>query len=156
MRILVLSDSHGNSFYAEKAIEMLCPDRLIFLGDGLREIENLSYIYSKIPFSAVRGNCDFYSDEPAADILNVGSHKIFFTHGHLYRVKDGTDTLLSAAKQRGADIALYGHTHIARTEYSEGVYIINPGSCSCPREGKRSCAYIDIIGNDILTNTVEL
>lgn len=156
MRILVLSDSHGNSAPAEKAIQLLNPDRVIFLGDGLREIENLSYIYNNIPFHTVRGNCDFMADEPAVDFMTVGQHKIFFTHGHLYRVKSGTEQLLESAKARNADIALYGHTHVAHTEYIDGMYIINPGSCSCPREGARSCAYIDFTGSDILTNTVDL
>ena len=48
MRILIVSDSHGNPQNVEKAINMLNPDHLIFLGDGEREIENLSYIYDKI------------------------------------------------------------------------------------------------------------
>ena len=156
MRILVVSDSHGYSGNIEKAIKMLSPDKLIFLGDGLREIENLSYIYDNIDFHTVCGNCDLYADAPGADILDICGYRFFFFFFHLYRVKGGLETFTAAAKERGATFALYGHTHTAYTRYVDGMYIINPGSVSCPREGKPSCAYIDIIGKNILTNTVEL
>ena len=33
-----------------------------------------------------------------------------------------------AARDRKADIALYGHTHQAEIEYRDGLYLMNPGS----------------------------
>jgi len=45
---------------------------------------------------------------------------------------DGTDALERECEAAGADIALYGHTHIA-AEIRRSVYIVNPGSISYPR-----------------------
>jgi len=41
--------------------------------------------------------------------------------------------LVNAAKQNGCRIALYGHTHLYRTEVVEGVFVMNPGSLDSPR-----------------------
>ena len=41
--------------------------------------------------------------------------KIFFTHGHKWGVKYSTDRLFYKAKEIGAQIALFGHTHTAAT-----------------------------------------
>lgn len=156
MRILIVSDSHGNPQNVEKAINMLNPDHLIFLGDGEREIENLSYIYDKITFHIIRGNCDIMSNSPASDIEIIGGYKFFITHGHVFSVKTNTNNLIAAARDRNAKFVLYGHTHIPENTYLDGLYIINPGSCSCPIIGRPSCAYIDIVGDNILTNIVRL
>ena len=60
------------------------------------------------------------------------------------------------ARQNGCDIALYGHTHIANILYEDGIYIVNPGSCSQSRNGKESYAVIDIEPNGIMPIIVEL
>ncbi len=60
------------------------------------------------------------------------------------------------AKREKADIVLFGHTHVAKTEYAEGVYFVNPGSPSCPREGRPSYAVIDIEENGIMPFIVEV
>ncbi len=61
--------------------------------------------------------------------------KIFLTHGDLYGVKYGTERLGYAAEERGADIVLFGHTHIPHEEYisaQKPYYLFNPGSISSP------------------------
>ena len=54
---------------------------------------------------------------------------IFYTHGHMYGVKYDLDTLADAASARGAEVALFGHTHIPHAETRSGVFLFNPGSC---------------------------
>ena len=54
---------------------------------------------------------------------------IFYTHGHMYGVKYDLDTLADAASARGAEVALFGHTHIPHAETRGGVFLFNPGSC---------------------------
>ena len=52
------------------------------------------------------------------------------THGHNEHVKLGTGGLLREARQHGARIALYGHTHKADChQEADGLWVLNPGSC---------------------------
>ena len=145
MRIIVLSDSHGRKSAVEDAIEAQPNARhVFFLGDVLSDIEDMPYVYPDRIFHSVRGNCDFYSDAALRGFVTLGGKNIFFCHGHEYGVKGGTSTLLSYAKARGADIVLYGHTHVSHTEYCDGTYLVNPGSLGRGREGGCSYAVIDI------------
>ena len=45
MRILAVSDSHGNNRPIMKAIDMLKPDAVFFLGDGIKQVELLDDMY---------------------------------------------------------------------------------------------------------------
>ena len=56
--------------------------------------------------------------------------RFFFTHGHLYDAKLGLYRLVCAARERKADLLLFGHTHQPLTDYDDGLYILNPGSLS--------------------------
>ncbi len=144
MNILVLSDSHGKRGKIEEAIEKQIkkPDAIIFLGDGLRDMMGAET--KEIPTYTVSGNCDMggiFGDNSAPTEQNLifGDKRIFFTHGHKYGVKSTLSPLLFEGRSRGADIILFGHTHIAfeRTltegnEYGiktkKPIYIMNPGS----------------------------
>lgn len=61
-------------------------------------------------------------------------------HGHEHHVHQGLDTLVAVAKQNGCKIALYGHTHLYRTELIDGIYVMNPGSIDSTRD-KRPPSY---------------
>lgn len=155
MRILVISDSHGSLRNIEKAIEAQ-PDakNIIFLGDGASEIEEASYIYDDRIFHIVRGNCDFLSSESSSKTVTINGTKIFFTHGQYMR---DVGNLVKAAKQENAKIALCGHTHIAYTNYIDGVYVMNPGSITMPRDLSRgSYGVIDIVDGGIITFVVRM
>ena len=72
-------------------------------------------------------------------------------HGHAEHVKYGTDELICRARQEGADIVLYGHTHSGVTAYDDGLYIMNPGSI---RDGHYGM--IDIVPGGIMLNEAKL
>ena len=38
-------------------------------------------------YLTVKGNCDFYGEFKDEVVVPVGSKKLFFTHGHLYGIK---------------------------------------------------------------------
>ncbi len=129
MRILVISDSHGRHSRIEAAIEAQ-PDarHIFFLGDKLEDIDGFTEFYPDRTFYSVAGNCDFFSAEPLTRTVELAGRKILYTHGHEHGVKMGISRLISYAKQRKADIVLFGHTHKAKTLYEDGMYIVNPGS----------------------------
>ncbi len=62
MRIIVISDTHGRSSLIEKIIEAQPEAKhVFFLGDVVRDIEDLPYIYPTHTFHIVSGNCDYAS-----------------------------------------------------------------------------------------------
>ena len=151
MRILVISDSHGKTAEIEKAIEAQSEAKQVFfLGDCVRDIEDLTYVYTDRIFHIVEGNCDGYTMYKTADAENLCGKRILFTHGHTYNVKSGRERLKAWAREQNADIVLYGHTHLAETEYDEGVYFVNPGSLCSGRCGYTSYAVIDIVEGGVM------
>lgn len=166
-RILVISDSHGNSDIMQKIIQKYGPDcdALIFCGDGINDLmmnleeAAIDMKYKKcfpsvIAFAA--GNCDsfagygsvqtvpLYADNkvsqikiPYSQILKIGSHKIYITHGNREGVNYGYTQLQEKCRELECDIGLYGHTHVASQIIDDKLYVVNPGSCSRPRGGQK-------------------
>lgn len=145
MKILVISDSHGRSDRFREVIKMHADaDEILFLGDGVRD----AFCACERAI-CVRGNCDalslFGADAPSERLLCLGEFKILMMHGHEKYVKSGLDRALSYAYARGADILLFGHTHLPLERYypagsevgdgniSRPIYAFNPGSLYEPR-----------------------
>lgn len=136
---LVVSDSHGATSNIRRAIEQAGRvDGVIFLGDGIRDIEYIKGTLDIPNLYAVLGNCDHFSalsDYRKVESLTYEGVKIVITHGDLYGAKYGDGGLLLLAREYGADVVLYGHTHLARESHADGVYLCNPGSIGSSFEG---------------------
>ena len=138
MKVGILSDSHGNT----RAIDAMLahPEtRDIGLwfhaGDVVPDAEYLAMM-ADTEVVRVAGNCDWpdarIQDD---DVRDVAGHRIFLTHGHIYGVRYTTGMLREQAEACGADIAIYGHTHVA--EISPGnLTVLNPGSIARPRDAQ--------------------
>lgn len=148
MRIIVISDTHGNYDALETVfLRNSDADWFIHLGDGERELD--SFITYNPAFERkiihVAGNCDYNSLSHEQFVLPAAYCKIFATHGHTYGVKSSLEGVKKTAKEYGCNIILYGHTHERFMKFEDGFYIMNPGSASCPRDGKApSFGNIDI------------
>lgn len=157
LRILVFSDSHGNVSALRRALATQPQaSHVFFLGDCLRDIDALEEEFPDKIFHKVSGNCDFGSLLPSTAMENLNGTLIFYSHGHPYYVKQSHVPFLQAAEKRKAKIALFGHTHSSLTRYENGVWLVNPGSVSSPRQGKASYAVIDIEENGIMPIIVTL
>jgi len=159
MKIIVFSDSHGNSYNLTKVIEKhKNADFFIHLGDGEREMENIKKMYPNLKFYCVAGNCDYNAIYPLELIINADFNiKIFATHGHRYYVKYSLEAIKSTALENSCNIALYGHSHERFYSFEDGLYIMNPGSISCPRDSnKPSYGLIDISKAGIMMNIVDV
>ena len=160
MRIVVLSDTHGNYFNLESIIlRNTDADWIIHLGDGERELDNFILSHQKLApkIIHVAGNCDFDSLSNDVFVLPVLDHKILATHGHLYGVGGSLDRLKNLALTNGCDIVLFGHTHVRYQSNENGLYMMNPGSASIPRDGKKpSFGHIDISAAGVVTNIVDV
>lgn len=154
MRILVVSDTHGDFYSFKKAVEaQRSAEIIIHCGDSRDELDNIRMLYPNKAIIAVKGNCDFSSMLPSVEERVIEGKKLFITHGHLYNAKMTLYPLCCAAREAKADIVLFGHTHNAIAEYDDGLYILNPGSLS---GYNASYAYIDITEKGIMTNIVKL
>lgn len=152
MRILVLSDSHGARRKVERAIEQQpTAEVVIHLGDGAGDLEYARYEHPDKAFYQVCGNCDRCCDFPIEDTITLEGKKLLFTHGHAFRVKYTLEDLDAHARQKGADIVLFGHTHRPVTGYCDDLYWMNPGSLQDNNYG-----FIDITDKGIVTNLVKL
>ncbi len=135
MKAAVFSDTHGSTALMIEAIRRTRPDIVIHLGDCERDTECIRLEFPDIPLYNVCGNCDYVHTAPDEDIVPMGPVKAFITHGHLYDVKyRGADRLVYAAQEKGAQIAMYGHTHKALNIEVGGVKVINPGTAGKGRE----------------------
>ena len=183
MKWLISSDIHGSAFYCKKLIEAYKnenADRIILLGDVLyhgprndlpREyapkavITMLNDIADSI--ICVQGNCDGEVDDMVLDFpvlaeyaiisdASLNNSVIFATHGHHFNAQN-------MPKLKKGDILLHGHTHIPCFESINGVWVINPGSVSIPKNGNKNSYMIyengifdlkDLDGNIISSHKV--
>jgi len=155
MKFFVVSDIHGDSYWAAKAVETFeaeHADRLVLLGDILYHgprndlpghyapkdvIGILNPLADKI--LAVRGNCEAEVDQMVlrfpcmADYIYIVSGEVpfFITHGHLYS-PDRLPPLLTPGS-----VFISGHTHVTEDLMRDGIRFMNPGSPSIPKENSR-------------------
>lgn len=158
-KILVMSDSHGLTRRVETIanrhevdVQIHCGDSE--LGEDANELTGLV---------VVKGNCDWIGDFPEEKIIEIDGRRIYITHGHLYGVKSSLMQLQYRALEVEADIALFGHSHIAYCEQIDNQLFVNPGSIRQPRNwpvpsyciiswqerSEVSVMFYDIEGNEI-------
>ena len=90
MRILVVSDTHGDLRSLIKAVDaQRKAEIIVHCGDGEEQQRFLKDNYKDKMIVAVRGNCDWNSFFPSKEIFKACGKTIFVTHGHLYDAKSG-------------------------------------------------------------------
>lgn len=139
MKCLCFSDSHGRLDLIVRALNIHRDSEVVFfLGDGLSDISHFVMTDTSRTWLCVRGNCDIGASllgntVRKTEAITILDKKIVYTHGDLYAVKYSKGELLALAKENGADIVLFGHTHIPHESYvsddcGKGVHFFNPGS----------------------------
>ena len=146
MKVLVVSDSHGHHDLLRKAIGQEAPiDMLIHAGDVEGDLNRILGPKREYSIHAVGGNMD-WGDLGDTDVFDMGGHKVFLAHGHRYNVHFTMANLRKAAEECGADVAIFGHTHMPFLEEQNDILILNPGSVAKPRQLglKKTYAVINI------------
>lgn len=152
MKRMILSDVHGSYPRLKGALQWFDQwqiDQLILLGDLLYHGPRNDlpdgynpklcielYNQHKDSIMAVRGNCDSEVDQMVLQfpmmsdyvLCHEGNQSFFLTHGHVYHV----DRMPPLKK---GDVFMSGHTHVPVMEERNGVYLLNPGSISIPKNG---------------------
>lgn len=134
MRILLLSDTHGDSDRVLKISEKLTGiDLVLHCGDYQHDAFMLEDTLG-IPVISVKGNCDGNTREDK-EIVETPYGKILLTHGNWESVDFKYDNLLYMAEEKDCFAVCFGHTHVAFAEEIGGIHLINPGSLTEPRDG---------------------
>ncbi|MGR9049149.1 metallophosphoesterase [Halobacillus faecis] len=130
-KVLIVSDTHGlkNEVMDIKARHQEV-DAMIHCGDSelafdSKELEGFSY---------AKGNCDFEPEMEEEQTLQVGEVMFLVVHGHLHQIKSTLMPLSYRAEEVGAQVACFGHSHIAGAEKVGDTLFINPGSARLPRD----------------------
>ncbi len=156
MKILVFSDSHGVRREMADAVERERPDMIIHLGDFIADFKALRELFPETEAYGVRGNCDLRSlmgRDAEKMLITAGGKKILIAHGHQYGVKLGLERFFFAAMEAGADIALFGHTHMPYIGKAGGAVVMNPGSIG--RSPAPSYGLISVDGGEMETKIIK-
>lgn len=133
MRVLIVSDTHGKHDTLEYIVQKDGPfDVMIHLGDSEVDLEELCQI-AQCPVEAVAGNMDRDPILPLEHLFELEGYRILICHGHRANVNAGLLRLEYMAREKEADIVMYGHTHVPYLDQEEDLIILNPGSLSYPR-----------------------
>ena len=133
MRMLLVSDTHGNQTALLKAHEAAgsC-DAVIHLGDGAQDTQLLEAVDDQIQLFQVAGNCDLGSTAPRELICTFGKVRLLLCHGDRYGVKTGLSRLIERGHAAEVTAVLYGHTHLAQSVEQDGLLLVNPGTLAAP------------------------
>lgn len=147
MRVGIFSDSHGDHDALDVLLEKMgYLDAACFLGDVAKDAYYLEDRLAAMPnqpkLYAVRGNNDFACRLPVDLLVDLGGVPVYMTHGHTVV---SLMSLAYRAQEKGAKIALFGHTHQALCDYVGDVMVLNPGSAGnyC-RGGKARASVLEI------------
>lgn len=157
MKIGIISDTHGSLKDFEVVMDKLKDaDKIIHLGDvlyhGPRNPIPESYDPAAMAeimkeddrFIFLKGNCDSEVDSTVIGksisesemIFELGDNVLYCHHGHRYDEEE----MVKRARDYGANIVAYGHTHKKVLKNIDGVLVVNPGSTSLPKDDSKSYA----------------
>lgn len=157
MLIAVISDTHHSKssiLKIKNEIKKRNVDVIIHLGDNADDANEIKDGLNCECY-VVSGNCDL-CDFPDELLISLENKKIFMTHGHKYGVKFSLSNIFYRGRELDADIVLFGHTHVKLNFKEEGMWVINPGSPSLPKDGIASIAFIEIKNGEIIHSSFDI
>ena len=120
-RVLITGDTHGHIQSVLDLMENVEFDEVIHLGDYVKDAAAIGNIYKEIPVHFVRGNNDFSGENEK--VITIAGRKIFICHGHTLGVGTNLLKISLAAREKGALIALHGHTRAGGPDGKLGSHI---------------------------------
>lgn len=147
MKIIIASDLHGSAKYCRMLVDAFKSegaDKLILLGDILYHgprnplpedynTQEVAKILGEIKddIVCVRGNCDAEVDQMVLPFNVSSDYGVLCVDGLIFHLSHGhrTPPLMQAGQ-----VYLTGHTHVPLNALEDGVYHLNPGSTSLPKE----------------------
>lgn len=156
-RVALFSDTHGRFLRLPAALDRIEKaggvEMVLHLGDFGNDAEPIAEKLG-VPFAAVRGNNDYFSNLPRKQIVRIGDASFLLVHGDAYY---NLSPLIREGKKERCAAVLFGHTHEPLLQADGALLIVNPGSLSLPRRGyPPSFALLEIVGADVNVKMVAL
>jgi putative phosphoesterase len=129
MKVLVLSDIHGDVQTFNAICDYEAADYVISLGDSELSPTELSAVDTLI-----HGNAYLDVGRPL-EVKPLNGLKIVMTHGHLEHVQKSDERLIQLLIAHEAHLIMHGHTHVPRFMAHKNGYLFNPGAIYGPRGG---------------------
>lgn len=147
MKIIFASDIHGSAKYCREllnAFKKENAEELVLLGDILyhgprnplpdeytpalvaKMLEEIKDI-----ILCVRGNCDSEVDQMVLPFNINSDYALLFADGIKIHLSHGHRELPDMG---AGSVFISGHTHVPHKKCEDGVYFLNPGSVSLPKE----------------------
>ncbi len=133
LKIAVFADSHHTIDRMLHVLHRTPVDAVFHLGDCVDDATDLSYCFPSLPFYCVSGNNDFAHLAPYQMQVTIERVPILLTHGHQYPASVRVEKLAFDARQAGAKLVFFGHTHSPHRSFVGDIFIANPGSIEYPR-----------------------
>ena len=163
MKILIMSDIHGNYKSLNNVLKNESFDKLIILGDlfsygfnyNNKDENNILKLLSnyKDAIILIKGNCDENISYEEFGLfahnvisLHLNNHVVTLTHGNIYSK--------GFLPSYHGDIFVSGHTHVPMLLKEQGIIYLNPGSIGKPRGGLDK-SYAIFEDNKIEIKTIE-
>ena len=153
MKVLFASDLHGSEYYIDlllRRVSVEKPERLVLLGDLLYhgprndlpkgyDTKAAAALLNSVdpPPVCIRGNCDGEVDQMMLSFPILADFAVLFLDGRTVYLTHGHHREEASSALHPGDILFYGHTHVPDLSLRDGVWHVNPGSVSIPKEGSR-------------------
>lgn len=131
MRLIIVSDSHGNSTILDEIASRYSDSVDGFVHCGDSELSSTNLIWDIM--DTVAGNCDFDPNFPDIFLNDSLDAPYLIVHGHRHQVKYTLQYLKEEAKKEQVAFVFYGHSHVLTLNDEDGIFLINPGSIQQPR-----------------------
>lgn len=163
MKVLVVSDIHGDYKNLDFILKKENFEKLIVLGDlfsygfkkeSLDDNKIINLLQkNKDRLILIKGNCDNFIDYEKLGLyaheiftINLNNHSVTLTHGDKYK--------RGFLPSFHGEIFLSGHTHIPTLTKEYDIIYANPGSVGLPR-GDTSKTYMMFYDNKIIIKTID-
>ena len=155
MKIGVVSDTHNNLGNVREIVRLFNGagvDRGVHTGD-VTQAKTLDVLAALVaPLYGVYGNNDVERETLAAGaardafVFRDPPLELDWAGRRIVVVHDPWD--LRHLPDREHDLALHGHTHMARCERQDGTLIFNPGECAGHMKGYNAVGVVDLVTLD--------
>lgn len=148
VRVGVVADTHCPEFLdrlPDQLFAALQGCELILHAGDVGGLETLERLRALAPVEAVRGDHDPGLDLPLERTLEVAGRRVVLVHGNRTRLIEEPVTFIGTislgylwphpglhahlrSRFPGADVIIYGHTHLPAVDRSGGGLVFNPGA----------------------------